>query len=219
MSDDYYFRLCGEIKGPYSKAQLKSMWDQGLITTDAQYWTQGMADWYPISGLLDARGEPPSSSPSFGADAKIPTVSVDLQSVSVKRLDFILSQFTRIFGFATTRNIRTIRASSEKDKQLLMKVLRKEFRSIKMDERIPEVMPPIPGIQFDGRISCPKCGSRHTHVEMYDSAPAGCLGGLVLGGLLAGATGALFGAGLGSTSDSKKRIFVCHECGQREQLY
>src|SRR5215472_15500213 len=55
MPDDYYIAESGENKGLYSKAQLKSMWDQGLITSDTQYRTERMDDWYLLSTLLDPK--------------------------------------------------------------------------------------------------------------------------------------------------------------------
>jgi hypothetical protein len=57
MSDIYYLAAGGETKGPYSKAQLKSMWDQGLITSETQYWTEGMDDWYLACTLLENEEE------------------------------------------------------------------------------------------------------------------------------------------------------------------
>src|SRR6266481_10140159 len=57
MPDDYYIAQAGETKGPYSKAQLKSMWDHGLITSDTQYWREGMDDWYLVQTLLESEKE------------------------------------------------------------------------------------------------------------------------------------------------------------------
>jgi len=57
MPDDYYIAKAGETEGPYSKAQLKSMWDCGLITSDTQYWRQGVDDWYLVETLLETQSQ------------------------------------------------------------------------------------------------------------------------------------------------------------------
>src|SRR5437868_2287077 len=57
MLDDYYIDEAGETKGPYSKAQLRSMWDHGLITADTQYWAEGMSDWYLVETLLEPESQ------------------------------------------------------------------------------------------------------------------------------------------------------------------
>src|SRR5439155_7731584 len=61
MADDYYIAEAGDTKGPYSRAQLKSMWDHGLISSDTQYWREGMDDWYLVETLLESeKGNDPS---------------------------------------------------------------------------------------------------------------------------------------------------------------
>jgi hypothetical protein len=152
MSADYYIEANGKTQGPYSMAQLRSMWDQGLITSDTQYWTESMDDWYLVSTLLESTEDPlPPRAAASGADVNIPTVSVDLRSVDAAKLNALLSKFSAIFRFATTGNILAIRARSEEEKQRLKKLLRKNFRSITIDERTPEKMPPAmpPPLQFE----------------------------------------------------------------------
>lgn len=52
-ADEYYLCIDGETRGPYSAAQLRSMWNSGAITLDTQYWSDGLDDWYSVSNLFD----------------------------------------------------------------------------------------------------------------------------------------------------------------------
>lgn len=54
MSDQYHILFNGETKGPYSKSQLKSMWDNGLITSNTHYWTDGMVAWLLVASLFES---------------------------------------------------------------------------------------------------------------------------------------------------------------------
>ena len=38
----------GQRNGPYALTQLRAMWTSGMITADAHYWCEGMADWQSI---------------------------------------------------------------------------------------------------------------------------------------------------------------------------
>lgn len=53
MEDEYYIAVAGETKGPYSRSQLKTMWDQGLVTCDTQYWDESKRDWYLLSTFFE----------------------------------------------------------------------------------------------------------------------------------------------------------------------
>ena len=61
MDDRYYIALGPEQKGPYTFAQLQSMWRSGTITADALYCQKGFDKWVPISSLthlLDGQSAP-----------------------------------------------------------------------------------------------------------------------------------------------------------------
>lgn len=54
----------GQAKGPYTLAQLRSMWASGHLTADALYREEGASAWEPIDGLaLDAAIQPTVSPP------------------------------------------------------------------------------------------------------------------------------------------------------------
>ena len=44
----YFIKVKSEEKGPYVRAQLESMWNQGQITADAMYWEVGSNNKRPI---------------------------------------------------------------------------------------------------------------------------------------------------------------------------
>ena len=49
---EYHICINGQVKGPYSKGQLKSMWENGLITSDTQYWREGLNDWLYLKNFF-----------------------------------------------------------------------------------------------------------------------------------------------------------------------
>jgi TM2 domain-containing membrane protein YozV len=58
MSDMYWIAVGSEQKGPYTFAQIQSMWRSGGITADTLYCQEGFEEWVPLSGLselLDAQ--------------------------------------------------------------------------------------------------------------------------------------------------------------------
>jgi len=54
VTDEYHLYISGEVKGPYSKKQLKSMWENGLITSDSQYWREGLDEWCYLENLFES---------------------------------------------------------------------------------------------------------------------------------------------------------------------
>ena len=50
---DYFIFAGNEQKGPYTRAQLDNMWVSGQFTSDAVYWSEGMAEWQPLKALLE----------------------------------------------------------------------------------------------------------------------------------------------------------------------
>ena len=49
----FFVLINGEQKGPYALDQLRSMWQNGTVTTDTLYWSEGMPDWLPLSGMSE----------------------------------------------------------------------------------------------------------------------------------------------------------------------
>ncbi len=53
VADRHYFiSTGGSESGPFVLAQIRSMWASGSITADSHYWSDGMADWQPVTQLL-----------------------------------------------------------------------------------------------------------------------------------------------------------------------
>lgn len=89
MDDRYWLLIGNENKGPYTLAQLKSMWGSGSITADTLYSQEGFETWIPLSSFLDQK--PPASLPQNSASA---------QKESEKRIlpALILCLFLGVFG-------------------------------------------------------------------------------------------------------------------------
>jgi hypothetical protein len=49
---DLYIFTNGEQQGPFAGGQITTMWNSGLLTADALYWREGMAEWKPVSELM-----------------------------------------------------------------------------------------------------------------------------------------------------------------------
>jgi len=209
----YYLIVSEQQAGPYTVGQLRSMWQAGLVTAQTQYWSEGADSWRPLldlAAILDPVQRTDCASGQGVSEPRIPTVTVRLQSVDQKKLYKLLKPYRAILSFVTSEDFVTIRFNSEGTKENLITILKWKFRSIELDERTPEHMPPALDWQLP-RV-CPNCKSRRTHLEAVDSVGEGFIGGLLLGGL----AGGLLGAGLGSGCN--KHILVCQQCGQRTQL-
>jgi len=57
---DYYLYINDEQKGPFTLAQIQSMWRSGNITGQTLYWQQGFDEWFPLSTMIDLL-EPPQA--------------------------------------------------------------------------------------------------------------------------------------------------------------
>src|SRR5437868_3898795 len=95
MSEDYYVAIGDETKGPYAKTQLKSMWDQGLITCDTRYWNETERDWYLLSNLFEVSDG--RSSGAANAPATPLAVSVQLPRLRRAKFDKCIADLTRQF--------------------------------------------------------------------------------------------------------------------------
>src|SRR5207302_5463583 len=53
-SAEYYIRLQGEQKGPYTFSELQRLYDKKLISAETSYWRDGMEHWEILSELCGA---------------------------------------------------------------------------------------------------------------------------------------------------------------------
>ncbi len=53
MVEDIFLHFQGQQRGPFSKAQIQAMWNNGAITAGALYWRQGMAEWTSVCDFFD----------------------------------------------------------------------------------------------------------------------------------------------------------------------
>ena len=52
ISEQFYVHVREETKGPYTQAQIISMWDSGVLTADALYWSEDAQAWLPLRELI-----------------------------------------------------------------------------------------------------------------------------------------------------------------------
>src|SRR5437773_10014518 len=50
---DYLIKTKGEERGPYAESQLRSMWNNGAITSDTLYRETEAQEWRPIAGFFE----------------------------------------------------------------------------------------------------------------------------------------------------------------------
>ena len=63
MDDQYWLTIGGEQRGPYTIAQLRSMWNSGSITVNTLYWQHGFDEWFPLSFIIDLLEPPQPAAP------------------------------------------------------------------------------------------------------------------------------------------------------------
>jgi hypothetical protein len=68
MTDRFFISDGGEVRGPYAKDQLRSMWGAGQITAAALYRRDGSEDWKSIEELR--------LSQAFAVPAKVEAINV-----------------------------------------------------------------------------------------------------------------------------------------------
>jgi hypothetical protein len=54
----FYVHVDGEQKGPYTVRHLDHLLNSGLIPAETLYWTEGLAQWLPITDLIPLRKKP-----------------------------------------------------------------------------------------------------------------------------------------------------------------
>ena len=54
FSEEYFIKVLGEQKGPYTFPQLKRMYEMNLIPEETFYWQDGMEQWEAVSDLCGA---------------------------------------------------------------------------------------------------------------------------------------------------------------------
>lgn len=65
-STHYHLSKNGVTNGPYTISQLKTMWQNGLITADCLCWAEGFDEWIDVSDILELESlafESPKSEP------------------------------------------------------------------------------------------------------------------------------------------------------------
>jgi TM2 domain-containing membrane protein YozV len=92
MNDMYWITVGSDQKGPYTFAQVQSMWRSGGITADTLYCQEGFEQWVPLSGLSELLDPQPRRA--------APQEAVAPQSESDKRIlpALILCLFLGIVG-------------------------------------------------------------------------------------------------------------------------
>lgn len=76
----YHIMTDGTQSGPFTLAQIRSMWATGRITATSRFWTEGQANWLPILSLpldlspINQDSLPPSYSVSQAGYATAPTM-------------------------------------------------------------------------------------------------------------------------------------------------
>jgi hypothetical protein len=54
IPDEFFLAENGATRGPFTLAQLKSMWGSGALTGRMLYWQQGFDEWRPLSTIAEA---------------------------------------------------------------------------------------------------------------------------------------------------------------------
>lgn len=65
MSEQYFIARGGEQAGPYTLDQMQKMQEAGQLLPSDMAWTEGQADWLPLSQIVgDTSSPPPPPTPS-----------------------------------------------------------------------------------------------------------------------------------------------------------
>jgi hypothetical protein len=67
MTNRFFISDGGEVRGPYAKAQLRSMWGAGQITAAAMVCPEGSQEWQSVEVLQLSPGAVPPPLPSQAA--------------------------------------------------------------------------------------------------------------------------------------------------------
>jgi len=54
FSEEYFIKVQGEQKGPYTYPQLKALYEKGLVPEETEYWRDGMEQWEAVAELCGA---------------------------------------------------------------------------------------------------------------------------------------------------------------------
>ena len=54
--ETFEIKFKGEERGPFTKGQLHSMWNNGLITSDCVYRVSGQSNWQPVIAIMEIEG-------------------------------------------------------------------------------------------------------------------------------------------------------------------
>lgn len=62
----------GDQRGPFTRSQIQTMWNEGSITMDTFYWHEGMSEWAPITHLTESEVGGAAPEPSVAETQSTP---------------------------------------------------------------------------------------------------------------------------------------------------
>ena len=97
VEEEFFVVQNGQKQGPYTKSVLKQLVSGGVVAGDDQAWKEGLADWIPLSQLMELPAAQSQSLPLSPANQVTPPSPVSSQSSgsgpAKSRLTFILLAF------------------------------------------------------------------------------------------------------------------------------
>ena len=97
----YYLYLQNEQQGPFTLAQLQSMWHSGGVMGQTLYWEEGLDEWLPLSTMIESL-EPPRASAIGPAAPEVQTASpADSQTLNRSTIicTYLLAVLMPLAGF------------------------------------------------------------------------------------------------------------------------
>lgn len=100
----FYVHQDGHQSGPFTRSQLQSMWEQGILNASATFWTEGMADWARLSDLCEGMATSP--------ELRAPKNPATVKGKSVVPRWLSLEGFRQFLNRRESRRTRIIIASA-----------------------------------------------------------------------------------------------------------
>lgn len=91
---NYFIAVRDEQKGPYTRSQLETMWQTGVLTADALYCAEGMNEWRKIEELMQATTT--SSAGGQPTSAPLPPLSDRVKKMAGPAFSFVRLHAHRI---------------------------------------------------------------------------------------------------------------------------
>ncbi len=91
---DYWINRDGITKGPFAIDQLRSMWEQGILTSDVNYYDVGRQVWMPLKSIMMRKSSPPplpSNLPPISSGEWYPNTNIFSFSGRWPRTIFVLA--------------------------------------------------------------------------------------------------------------------------------